>query len=235
MKKILIILAVVIGLIAIVGVLFLGKLDGYIAKVIKEEGSKALGTTVSVASVKTDLKQGSASINGLSIANPAGYQSKHAISIGSFSADVDYKEQVIEKISILKPVINAEMQGEKTNFKDLLNNIPKSETKENNETKSEKEIELLIKLFELRQATVNLISDQFGERSFVMQDFVLTDIKGTPTQISKTLAQKLTAHVSGQVQSFAVAEIKSEAKAKVKEKINEKLSEKVKGFNLKLK
>ena len=231
MKKILIGLVVLIAVAAVIGTVFVvGKLDEYIAQVIETEGTKALGAQVTVESVETKFKEGVATINGLAIANPGGYQSPNAIELGSFSADVDYKSQVVEKILIEQPIINAELKGGRSNFQDLVDNMPAGAEEETDEPASGDEPVITIKSLQLLKAQVNLIADELGgQRSFVMDDFILNDLNGTPTQISERVTRALTNHISAQVTGFATEEIARMVEEKAKEKISEVIDEKLGG------
>jgi len=240
MKKILIAVLVLIVIIGIALFVFVGKMDSIVKEAIETEGSAALGSPVRVESVVTDLKEGSALLTNLTIANPAGYKAKNAIEITSFGAEVDYKNQLIEKIEIIKPIINAEQKGQKNNFQDLLENMPASEEEETAEEESDTVI--TIKKLALRSATVNLITSELtlgsktlelGDRSFVMDDFVLNNLSGTATEISDEVVESLTSHVSSQVTKYVKNEIGKIAKEKLleeaKEKINEKVEDAIKG------
>lgn len=229
MKKIIIALVVLIAIVAVVATVFVGKMDKMIAEAIETEGTAALGSKVSVTGVETDLKQGLATIKGLSIANPAGYQAANAITVDTFSANVDYQTQVVKKIVINSPIINAEVKGSKNNFEDLLENMPDSESEE---VSDGEEQTFTIESFQLLNAKVNLLADKLGQRSFVMDDLVINDLSGTAEQISTLLTRELTNHVSAQVKNYATQEItnlvKAEAKKRVEEAVNEKLQEKLK-------
>lgn len=226
MKKI-IIAVVVVAVLAVAGFLLMGKLDSFIAETIETEGTKALGVPVKVAGVTLDIKQGLAGISGLTIANPEGYSKPYAIQLNEFSAEVDYSTREIAAIIIDKPVITAEMKGANSNFKDLADNMPASETEEAPEATEEEESgdapEISIKLIKLSEATVQVISDQLGEEEFVMDTLIIRDLKGTPDVIAKAIAARLTSHVTGQIANHLV---KSQVQNKVNDAINEKLGEK---------
>ncbi|MBT8116009.1 MAG: hypothetical protein KJP04_11530 [Arenicella sp.] len=229
MKKVLIGLVVIIAIVGIAATVLVGKLDQIIADVIEKEGSAALGSKVKVESVVTQLAEGIATINGLSVANPAGYKAASAIQVATFSADVDYENQLVERILINQPIINAELKGTKNNFEDLLANMP--ETEESTEPSSMDDTIITINSFELRKAQINLVADKLGERSFVMEDFVLKNLKGNPEQISGRLTRELTNHVSAQIKDYATGEIgkilAEEAKKKVKQVVDEQIKEKL--------
>jgi len=244
MKKVLIALLLVVVVIGAGLTFFASKLDGLIAEQIETEGTAALGSKVSVTEVITSLSEGSAIVNGLTIANPTGYQSANAFEIRSLSAKVDYKEQVIEQITIDKPVINAEIIGTKNNFQDLLDNMPET-ADEPESTESGEDLVLTIKQIALKQATVNLrasdtkIADRefkIDDQTFVMDDLVMNNLSGTVDELSEEITRKLTNHVSGQVKAHVTALagdiIKEELKAQAKEKVNEVLEDKLKSGKL---
>ena len=229
LKKILIVLLVLAVAIAIALYVFSGKLDGIIKDAIETEGTAALGSQVKVASVVTNFKQGRAEIAGLTISNPPGYQATNAIELSNFNAEVDYADQTVKEIIINQPVINAEQKGQRNNFQDLLERMPKSDAaKEDINTSSD--LEITIKKIALQKATVNLLTSELelggqvlelGNRNFVMQDFIATNVTGTPEEISNELTERLVEHVSTQVKAYVTKEITDMAKEKVVEKVKE--------------
>lgn len=235
MKKILIALLILVLAAGIGLYIFSGKLDGLIKEAIETEGTAALGSQVKVSSVTTDFKQGRAEISGLSISNPAGYQSVNAIELSNFAAEVDYGDRTVKEIIINKPIINAEQKGTKNNFQDLLEKMPASseEVTETEETSDPGPV-ITIKKIALTQATVNLLTSELavagksvelGNRSFVMDDYVVTNITGTAEEISDYITRTLIDHVSSQVKTYMTAELKTLAKAKAIEKAKEKAKE----------
>lgn len=255
MKKILIILAVVIAIIAIAATVLVGKLDTIIAQTIESEGTETLGSKVSVASVITKLADGTATIKGLTIANPPGYKKANAIEIGSFNASVDYENQLIKDVTINSPTINAEILGNMTdiiksrnldnirsNFKDLVDNMPADDEEELEE---EDDTVITINRFAIQNAKVNLSADLLGDRSFPMADLVLRNLSGTSDQISDQITDQVTVHIQKQVKAYAVKEIQpmitaavkaavaAKASDVVKDKLNEKLGGRLKNLNLK--
>ena len=235
MKKIIIGLVILVLVVIGAGMFFFaGKLDDLIRQAIETEGSLALGSPVRVESVVTDLAKGKATINGLSIANPGGYTDPNAIEIGTFSADVDYRNQIVEEILIDQPTINAEQIGQKNNFQDLLDRMPASPEETTTEEETSDDIQITIKRLALQKATINLrtselnVADQpieLGDRSFVMDDFILTDLTGNVETISNIVINSLTAHVSGQVKDYVADELKQLAADKVVEEVTEKVNE----------
>ncbi|HAU67093.1 MAG TPA: hypothetical protein DCW52_01705 [Gammaproteobacteria bacterium] len=229
MKKLLIGLLVLVIIIAVASTVFLSNLDGMIKDTIEAEGTAALGSTLTVESVETDLRNGSALIKGMSIANVSGYTSVNAIEISTLKADVDYQNQLIKSILIDEPVINADLIGTRSNFEDLVDNMPVDEEITEDEV-DEGMPEITINSFSLNRAKVNVSSDKLGQRSFIMDDFVITGLVGTPEQIADIITVRLTSHVSAQVKNYATQEIKAlanEVKRRVQEEVNEKVNEKI--------
>jgi len=241
MKKFFIFFTLLIAIIA--GGLFVvvQNLDTKIAQIIEQEGSAALGTNVSVNNVKTDLKEGIATINGLNIANPPGYQNTYAVSLNSFTAKVDYENQVIDEILINKPVINAELIGEKSNFEDLVNNIPESGDTTETSSSTADEQRITIRRFKMSEATITVNATDYApakkygldndldlkDKSFVMQDLVINNLSGTATQIGDQLSTKLTDHVSNQVKRFVRNEVKAELRKKASNKVEKFIDDKL--------
>jgi len=240
MKKFLIALLLLI-IIAVAGTVYYvtQNLDSFIAQTIEKEGTASLGSQVRVGGVKTSLSEGTASISGITIANPSGYSNAHAISLNSISAEIDYKEQTIKQISINEPIINAELSGSSSNFEDLLNNMPESaESSESEGASSSSDQKITIKKLSLRKATVNLLATDYApaakygldndldlDTSFVMKDFVMTNISGTVDQVTDQISEKLIEHVTAEVKAFAITEVKAQATEQLKEKAKEKLQD----------
>jgi len=104
-------------------------LDSIVAGVIEDVGSDVLKTKVSVAGVSISLKEGKATIKGLTIANPDGYSSANLFTMEGIEVDLDLRSLssdvlVIESVLIQNPQIVFE--GDETggsNMQALLDNI----------------------------------------------------------------------------------------------------------------
>jgi len=233
MKKIL------IGLVVVLLYFVINQLDSLIAQTIEKEGSAALNTRVNVSQVTTQLKDGKASISGITIANPTGYKNAHALSLNSISAEVDYKDQIIKKISINQPIINAELKGSTSNFQELLDKLSKpSDPQAKQSQSSSNNQKITINKLVLSKATVNLLATDYApaakyglkndldlDTSFIMDDFVMNNITGTVDQVTDKISKKLMKHITSQVRNFATDLVKKEASKQIKEKATEKIKE----------
>lgn len=132
MKKLLIALGILIIIIAVAIYVVVGNLDTIVKKAIEHFGSEVTQTAVRVKKVHIDLAKGSGGIYGLTIANPKGFSSKPALSLGEASIKFDLKVLskdlvVIDRVSVSKPVVNYEMDAKRQgNLNQLYSNVGKS-------------------------------------------------------------------------------------------------------------
>lgn len=108
----------IIALVAVgigAGVAFLSSnLDSIVKKVIETAGSDVAGVKVTVGEVKISLSEGKASISGLSVANPSGFTTPNAFTLGAISVALDTGSLtgnpiVIKDISVAAPEVTYEM------------------------------------------------------------------------------------------------------------------------------
>ncbi|HEX7028449.1 MAG TPA: hypothetical protein VF268_14505 [Gammaproteobacteria bacterium] len=130
MKKAILIVAVIVALAAVAGVYYLyTNLDSLVAAAIEKYGSQATQTAVQVRNVNIQPTEGSATIGGLTVANPQGYSTPYAFTLRDIGTRVDFKNSsrdkiVIEEITIDNPEIFYEINRDrKTNLIELKNNI----------------------------------------------------------------------------------------------------------------
>ena len=124
MKKLTIAVAAFLVVVAGLGWYFLSNLDRYVAKTIEVEGTRAMGTEVRVAEVSIRLRDGTASIGGLTIANPEGYKHPYAFELNEISVEIDYDTLEVIRIHVREPKIVAEAKGLNNNFSDILGQMP---------------------------------------------------------------------------------------------------------------
>jgi hypothetical protein len=129
MKKFALGLAIVVVLIA-VGVWFLFMdLDHLIKVAIEKYGTAATQSEVALSSVHLSLTSGAGSLNGLTVANPKGFSSNQAMSLGSISVQVETSSVtgngpiIIKSIDIEKPQVLFELANNgSTNLQAIQNN-----------------------------------------------------------------------------------------------------------------
>lgn len=141
MKKILVILLIV--LIAISGLLFFLKnnLDEIVREIIVTSVSDATQSSVSLAQVKLNLKEGVGALNNYQQGNPEGFQTKYAFRFDQAELDIDVGTilddvVIIERVFINHANIVYEFNDGKTNFVELKKNIDKNTKKKNSDQKN---------------------------------------------------------------------------------------------------
>ncbi len=110
----------------------LQNLDSIVAGAIQKYGSQTLGTSVRVGSVRIELTEGRATIRGLRVANPSGYSSGDAFSLGEISVQIDAGSVgdspiVVPEVRIVAPQVRYEMAANaKSNIDVILANTRSS-------------------------------------------------------------------------------------------------------------
>lgn len=135
MKKGLVIFALLIVLVVGGAVYFLGGAGDFIRAQIEQQGSKFLGTSVTVVGVDLSLTDGRMTINDLDVENPSGFSDADAFSFESVTldlGDVIKEPYVVQTVSVNAPEIlyefDASGQGNLIALKNnLMANLPESD------------------------------------------------------------------------------------------------------------
>lgn len=128
MKKLGIAVLVVVAVIA--GALYWlrGNLDGLVRQAIVDYGSAMTGARVEVAAVEISLADGRGVIRGLTIGNPPGFKTPHALKAGEVElvvepASIAEAVVVIRKIAVMAPDVVYEKGDGGTNFDAIQKNV----------------------------------------------------------------------------------------------------------------
>ncbi len=214
MKKVVVAILVLLLLAGVAVWYFVSfRLDGVIKQQIEQVGSRTLGTAVSVGSVTTDLKNGSLTISGITIANPPGYNNPHALTLNGIDAAVDYQSFDIKRVIIDKPEIVIEEKDGESNFTELLAGIESGAEPAPAEEGAEPPV-LVIHHFRMNESRAAFESKSLDSYSDLkIKAIEVNDVKGTPAEVSRVIATE----VVQEVVSAAAIEI---LKAKASEKID---------------
>jgi len=205
--KILLIGVVIIVLIVAIGVTLVGSNINRIVKaVVEDAGTEVTGTSVVLSEANITLREGSGSLYGLSIANPATFSAGNAFELGEISVDLELTslgsdEIVLERIVVDGAQINFEEIDGKTNLQELLDRMQQYAGEGGTETSEADTPKLVIQEFRFTNAEAMLTTSRLPESVTVkIPDLVLTDIgrKGTGVtaaeagkQIMQPLIQKV--------------------------------------------
>lgn len=102
--------------------------DSLVKSGIEVVGSEILGTAVTVSAVSISPLNGSGSISGLKIENPAGFESDYALELESISLKLNvgsvFSEVIeVESVTIIQPAISYETKLVSDNIRTLLDNL----------------------------------------------------------------------------------------------------------------
>ncbi len=128
---------VVLLIVGVVGVVFLGlsQIDRIAKEAIERGGTYAMQVDTTVETVDVNLTAGTATMNGLNIANPNGFDTDHFINLGDSSASVNI--ETINSDTIVMPEITLsgidvilDKGGNPSNYNTILNSLKRFESKE---------------------------------------------------------------------------------------------------------
>lgn len=206
MKKTLSIVVIVI-IVAIAGGVYylLNNLDSLVKQAIEKYGSEATHTEVSVSSVNIKLKQASAAISGLTVANPNGFSTPNAFSLGDISVRVDYKHSdkkhiAIDEVKVMAPQIyyevNADKQGNLNILKDNLGGKRAASGTPPSSTSQAAVPTIAIGHFVFAGGALHarLVPLNNKQYDLNLPSFTLSKLHGTPQQISKQVLNQLIEH-----------------------------------------
>lgn len=186
MKKLLIGVAVLMVLIAGAVFFLFSNLNSLVKTAIEEAGSKVAGVKVSVSSVEISVTEGKGTISGLTVANPKGFKTPHAVSLGAVTVGIDTGSTtknpiVIKEISVSQPVVAYEIGDGGSNIDAIQKNV-QAFTGGGGSAKSEpakggEETKLIIDLLQLTGGQMTLATPlPGGTASAPLPDIKLTGI-----------------------------------------------------------
>ena len=181
MKKIILTFALVLVAAIGAGLYYLfTNLDALVKAAIEKAGSQTTQTAVRVDSVKIALTDGAGTIKGLSIANPKGFDARHAFVLDAVETQINIKSltkepYIIDKVVIRKPQVFYEMNKDrKGNLNELYNNIAAATAGGSSDKTAAKGVEpkLIIRQFLFADATVEATVVPLNNKQYTLK---LTD------------------------------------------------------------
>jgi hypothetical protein len=122
------VVVVVLAVIAVTLIVIGACLDHVVKKAVEVYGPQETQTSVDVDTVHLSLLTGSASVKGLAVGNPSGYQTSQSIAVGTIAVGVDpttvfAKKVVIRSIRVESPEITFEGGLAGNNLSQILDNV----------------------------------------------------------------------------------------------------------------
>lgn len=250
MKKGLIVFAVIILLIAGGAWYALSGAGDFIRTQIEQQGSKYLGTTVSVASVDLALGEGRLTISDVDVENPDGFSDEDAFSLESITLDLGEvlsEPYVVQTVSINAPEVLYELdESGQGNLLVLKNNLAANLPKSNEQSSSEAGANPLLIVENVTVSNVRLKLDfeklSTGDFEIEQKTYEITlptfnagpigKPNGIPAdQAGVAIVNEMLDNIIAKAKSEAKKKLEEEAKKLAKEKLEEekdKLTDKAK-------
>lgn len=203
-------------------------LNGIVAGIIETQGSRAIGTSVSVSGVDIRLTEAAAGISGLRLANPSGFDG-NAIELGSFSVKLDASSLssdtiVINNVTVDGARVNVIQTASGNNLQKLMAGMPTgaSESASSEEASSKT---VIIDQFTLNGVSASVSIPQLNEtREVALPPIVVRDIgRATNGATAAQVAQQI-------LKPIIEKAIASATTDSIKERAGEKINEAVGGF-----
>lgn len=230
---------VVILILAIAGGVYyvVTNLDTIVKTAIEKYGSETTQTAVKVDNVLIKLTQGSAAINGLTIANPEGFSLPYAFSLGQIAIDIDVektsKELVaIELINVSAPQVFYEINTDRTGSLNVLkgnlqggSSAPPTTDKAPSNGSQNTTIQLSIARFLLEDAKLHAKIAPLKDKTYNLKlpTLELTDLNGTPEQISEQIVSQVIEHAKKEIQKQGLDKELKALKSKAQNEANTRL------------
>lgn len=223
-----------------------GNINGLVKSAIEDVGTETLNTAVTVDSVDIQLKNSSARIHGLKIANPQGFSQTHALKLGQVFIDINPESLLdktinINEILIDGAVIVAEQKGLNTNLNVLQKNIESldqgsSESPQVDSHTATDDVLIKVGLFRFVNSAAQLHSDQWGQRAFSVPDISLSKLGGKagvpPAQMADAILKPVIKTINRSLKNLLKQILKEKAgvdEEQLKQKLEQKLEEKLGG------
>lgn len=205
------------------------RLDSVVESRLERAATMALGSRVEVAGVRTNLRDGTLSVEQISVANPPGFENPYAVRLSAVRAAVDYKGLEIKQVAIDNPEFYVEELDGKTNFGQMLQTLNSgSKPAASDSGKAEPMISIRhLRIGETRAAFASHTFDRYTDMQ--VDAIEMHDLRGTPSELAGQIGRK----VVGELTSEAASELlKAQAQKKaddIQRKVDDKLRDLLRG------
>lgn len=217
---------IVLGLLLVAGAglyYLVSNINFLVAGQIEKHGSNATGTAVRVSGVDIDLRNASAGLSGLRVANPDGYDGGSAIELGDFAVTIEpaslTKDTVVlSSVTVSGARLNLLQRGAASNLKELLDTLRSGSSDSGDGSGNGDGKKLRIDRFVLDGAELHVSAPDLAEdRTVALPRIVLTDIgraSGGAT-VAEAATQILQPVLQKTLQSAATQSIRQRAEDEI--------------------
>lgn len=232
MKRKLIIAALVLLMVIVgIAVFLYNSIDSIVEAAIEKEGSRVLGTKVSVGSVDISLKSGRGTIRDVSVENPKGFSSQEMFTLDEITVDIDVKSlnrdpMVVDEITISAPKVRVEMNAQaQTNVgavKSAVEKYQSAPASKGSKQDSGFEKRLVIEKFAFEKGAVDLDASAMGVEATNLElpPVRLSNVGGSKGDSPDGIAKTVSRAFLGAVADVVADEARRRATDKAKEQLN---------------
>jgi len=210
-------------------------LDNIVKAAIQTYGSQATKTAVRVEGVKLDLKEGMATIKGLTVANPKGFTDPNIFSLGMISTKIDTSSLnknpiVIDEIDIKDPAVVYEINKSGVSNVDVLKkNLGVGSSKSSSSSSGGKQLKMIIRKIVIDGSSAKVrIAALNKEQSVTLPRIVMTDVGkksggATAAEVAQQLSNRMLANVQGAVAKIGVDKYLGKSADTIKQQMQKSL------------
>ncbi len=235
MKKLLIGVGIVLAVI-VAGLFYVWtNLDNIVKTAIVNYGSEATKTAVRVQGVKIDLRDGKATITGLTVANPKGFTDPYIFSLGMISTKIDTSTLnknpiVIDEIDIQAPAVAYEINKSGVANVDVLKkNLGVGSGSGSASSSNGKQLKMIIRRIVVEGSSAKVrIAALNKVQTVTLPRIVMTDVGkksngATAAEVAQQLSGKMLANVQSSVAKIGVNQYLGKSADTIKQQMQKNL------------
>ncbi|HAT35324.1 MAG TPA: hypothetical protein DCS82_06380 [Rhodospirillaceae bacterium] len=215
MKKLLIVLASIVIVIAVAVWLFFANIGDIIVAIVEKVGSDVTKVEVELDSADVETTSGKASLSGLSVGNPGGFKTDSAFELGKIAVTLDTNTLtkdviVVKEVVIDKPHVTYEFGDKGSNLDQIQKNVQQasggSQQKASDDKDDPNAKKVIIENLYIRGGKIDISGGLLGEKKLGtgLPTIHLKDIgkeggksKGaSPAEVAKKVIDAITGHAS---------------------------------------
>jgi uncharacterized protein involved in outer membrane biogenesis len=220
--------AIVLVLVGALVWFVLSNLDAYVKRAVERVGSETTGTTVALDGARISIKSTEGALDGLTIDNPPGFETRHAFELDEVQLDLDLAtirsdEIVLRKVAVEGAHLTFEQRGDSNNLREILRHVERAGEDAESDGGDTEETRMVIETFTFRGGRLTVIDDRLDEDlTFEIPDVTVRDVGrvGAGETLSNVAAQLI-----DPVLRRALDAAQDQAKAKLEERVNQEIED----------
>lgn len=209
--RILFVLVLLLAAGLFLGVSYAGRL---VRTAVEKGGTHVLGVETKLADASLGIFDGELALDGLTVANPAGFQREHFLSLGHAELEVALSSLTSERIEaplllLENVVLDLERNGDQSNYGAILDHLEefqgKGEAPAPGEEPAGEGKRFVIRQVVLRQITANVAFSALGQeiaRTVTLPELRLDDVGNDEQSLRSLISQIVTAVLAASVGSL---------------------------------